>query len=228
MGTGRGSELHLGSIIKAMKIAAGEKVGDIPGEQPWLRAQMGFLWEAAVEYTIAGLSIDDALELAFKRHMRALRPMARQVKLVRDGIHMTPDAVEGESKYSPGEFVPVSQPGETLVNSFIGKTLLSWKATFRGAGKAGFGVADLDEGLRDFEDNFWTWMVAERAYAAAAQIAGLLPAGEAACRFEVLWVRGDYRGAGGPKALSTEVTWDERELDSNWQVVMKNRAQATA
>jgi hypothetical protein len=231
MGTGRGSELHLGAIIKAMKIAAGEKVGDIPGEQPWLRAQVGFLWEAAVEYTIAGLSIDDALELAFKRHMRALRPMARQVKLVRDGIHMTPDAVEGllrlsiKCSYCNSD---ASDPMGCPQHPCSGRTLLSWKATFRGAGKAGFGVADPDEGLRDFEDNFWTWHVAEKAYAAAAQAAGLLPVGEATCRFEVLWIRGDYRGAGGPKALSTEVTWDERELDSNWQVVLKNRDRAAA
>jgi hypothetical protein len=70
MGTGRGAELHLGQIVKAMKVAAGEKVGDIPGEQPWLRAQAGFLWEQAVEYTLAGTGFEDAMELAFKRMMR--------------------------------------------------------------------------------------------------------------------------------------------------------------
>ena len=200
MGTGRGAELHLGSIIKAMKVAAGEKVGGIPGEQPWLRAQCGFLWEQAVEYTLAGMGFEDAMELAFKRMMRALRTdIARQVKLVRDGIHMTPDGHDA-------------------------RLLYSWKLTWKGAGKAGFGL-DPDEGLAAFEDNFWTWHVAEMAYAAAAQVAGLLPAGEATCRFEVLWVRGDYKGAGGPKALATEVTWSSEELDSNWQVVVKNAEQ---
>ena len=128
MGTGRGTELHLGAILKYRKVAAGESVDDIPGEQPWLRAQVGFLWEWAIEYVLAGMSIDDALELAFKRHMRALRPMVRQVRLERDGIHMTPDGID-----SP--------------------RLLSWKATWRGAGKAGYGL-DPDEGLREFEDNF--------------------------------------------------------------------------
>lgn len=198
MGHGRGAELHLGAIIKEMKRAAGENVDSIPGEQEWLRAQVGFLWESAVEYVIGGMAIDDAIELAFKRHMRALRVMARQVKLERDGIHMTPDGID-----SP--------------------RLMSWKLTWRGAGKAGFGNPDLDEGLRDFEDNFWTWHVAEKAYAAAAQAAGLLPAGDATCRFEVLWVRGDYRGAGGPKALATEVTWTADELAENWVVVLRNR-----
>ena len=190
MGTGRGAELHLGTIIKEMKRAAGDNVESIPGEQEWLRAQVGFLWETAVEYTVAGMGIDEALELAFKRHLRALRQMARQVKLERDGVHMTPDGIEG-------------------------RTLLSWKATWRGAGKA----ATLD----DFEDNFWSWHTAEKAYCAAAQAAGLLPEGEATCRFEVLWVRGDYRGAGGPKALACEVTWSAEELAANWAVILKNK-----
>jgi aryl carrier-like protein len=190
MGHGRGAELHLGSIVREMKVAAGENVSDIPGEQPWLRAQVGFLWEAAIEYVTAGMTIDDGLDLAFKRHMRALRSMSRQVKLVRDGIHMTPDGIDGPR-------------------------LMSWKATWRGAGKAAT--------LADFEDNFWTWQVQEKAYAAAAQEAGLLPAGDATCRFEVLWVRGDYRGAGGPKALATEVTWSAEELAVNWSVVVANR-----
>ena len=197
MGHGRGAELHLGAIIKEMKRAAGESVDSIPGEQEWLRAQVGFLWEPAVEYVLAGMGIDDALELAFKRHMRALRVMARQVKLERDRIHMTPDGL-------------------------LPRQLLSWKATWRGAGKAGYGL-DPTEGLAMFEDNFWAWHVAEKAYAAAAQVAGLLPAGDATCRFEVLWVRGDYRGAGGPKALATEVTWTPEEMDTNWTGILRNR-----
>lgn len=190
MGTGRGTELHLGTIVREMKRAAGDNVEGIPGEQDWLRAQCGFLWEQAVEYVLGGLAIDAAMELAFKRHMRALRTMSRQVRLERDGVHMTPDGVDGPR-------------------------LLSWKATWRGAGKAAT--------LEDFEDNFWHWHVAEKAYAAAAQVAGLLPPGDATCRFEVLWVRGDYRGAGGPKALACEVTWSPDELAENWAVVLKNK-----
>jgi len=200
MGHGRGSELHLGSIIRAMKVAAGGSVDDIPGEQPWLRAQVGFLWEQAVEYLLAGATLDDAMELAFKRHMRALRGnLARQVRLERDGVHMTPDGIEA------------------------GQTLISWKATWRGAGKAGWGNPDLDGGLADFEDNFWPWFVAEKAYAAAAQRAGLLPEGEATCRFEVLWVRGNYRGAGGPIAAAAEVTWTPEEMDANWAAVLAHK-----
>lgn len=213
MGTGRGAELHLGQIVKAMKEAAGEKVGDIPGEQPWLRAQCGFLWEAAVEYTLAGMGFEDAMELAFKRMMRMLRTdLVRQVKLVRDGVHMTPDGID--NGYRPGEMVPVVALGDPLPPR-LGRRLYSWKLTWRGQGKAAT--------LEDFEENFWTWMVAEKAYVAAAQFMGMLPAGDATCRFEVLWVRGDYRGAGGPKALATEVTWSSEELASNWQTVLKHR-----
>lgn len=198
MGTGRGTELHLGTIIREMKRAADESVDSIPGEQEWLRAQVGFLWEVAVEYVAAGMALDEAIELAFKRHMRTLRQMERQVRLERDGIHMTPDGID--SPY-----------------------LLSWKATWRGAGKAGFGQGDSEAGLADFEDNFWSWHTAEKAYAAAAQIAGLLPAGDATCRFEVLWVRGDYRGAGGPKALACEVTWTPEEMEENWLGILAHR-----
>lgn len=202
MGHGRGAELHLGSIIREMKRAAGDNVEGIPGEQEWLRAQCGFLWEAAVEYVLGGLDIDSAMELAFKRHMRALRTMSRQVKLERDGVHMTPDAIGGVLLGIPPR----------------GK-LYSWKLTWRGAAKAGFGL-DPDAGLEAFEANFWHWHTAEKAYAAAAQVAGLLPAGEATCVFEVLWVRGDYRGAGGPKALACEVTWTPDELAENWAAIL--------
>ena len=38
IGTGRGSELHLRSINKEMKRAAGENEESITGEQEWLRA----------------------------------------------------------------------------------------------------------------------------------------------------------------------------------------------
>jgi len=139
---------------------------------------------------LGGMAIDDAMELAFKRHMRALRPMERQVKLVLDGVHQTPDGI-GKS------------------------TLHSWKATWKGLRKA--------ETLEDFEDNFWYWHVAEKGYALSAQKMGLLPEGDATCRFEVLWVRGDYRGAGFPKALATEVTWSDAELAENWRVVLAHK-----
>lgn len=187
IGEGRPAGLHLGSVIQAMRVAAGERSGDIPGEAPWLRAQVGFLWEQAVEYMLGGVPYDDAMELAFKRHMVAgvRKGVVKQFRLEADGIHMTPDGLDPA--------VP---------------QLESYKLTWKGAGKA--------TTLEDFEDNFWNWHVAEKGY---ARNAGVL-----SCRFIVLWVRGDYKGAQGPMARECTVRWTQDELEANWNVVLAQAA----
>lgn len=188
IGEGRPAGLHLGDVVRAMKIAAGENVKDIPGEAPWLRASVGFWWESAVEYMLQGMTYDEALEQSFKRHMIAgqRQGVVKQLRLEADGIHMTPDALDPK--------VP---------------QLESYKLTWRGAGKAAT--------LEDFEENFWTWHLQEKAYAKAA--------GVTSCRWIVLWVRGDYKGAQGPMARECTVKWTPAELDENWRVVL---AQAEA
>ena len=134
MGEGRPEGLHLSDIIRQMKIAEGEKVSDIEGEQPGLRAWEGFVWESALEYMAAGATLEQAMDLSFKRHMVKQRQgIAKQVQVDRDGIHMTPDglnAVVGESE--------------------------SYKMTRKSFAKA----VTLDE----FEQNFWPWHVAEMGY----------------------------------------------------------------
>lgn len=71
--------VHLSEIIQPMRIAAGKKVGDIPGEQPWLRAQAGFWLEMALEW-------------AQREYQTAERPqVVRQIHLHLDGIGVTPD-----------------------------------------------------------------------------------------------------------------------------------------
>ena len=91
----RAPGLHLGRIIHRMKVAAGENVGDIPGDQPFVRMEEGFLWETALEYVIAGMPMDEAIELAFKRYMCALRSnVVKQIALEKDGIQMTPDGLD--------------------------------------------------------------------------------------------------------------------------------------
>lgn len=144
MGVGREPGLHLGGIVQAMKIAAGERVGDIPGEAPWLRAQVGFLWETAVEYILGGCPYDAAMELAWKRHMVAGQRVGvvKQFKLLEDGIHMTPDGLTTDAS-------PI---------------LESYKWTGKSFAKAGT--------LEDFEEHFWTWHVAEKGYARAAGVLG--------------------------------------------------------
>ena len=98
VGEGRAPGLHLGQIVQAMRAAANLPQGTPPGDQEGVRLQEGFLWESAVEYMIAGMTLDAALELAFKRYMLHLRSgIVKQVQLVKDDIHMTPDAFDKEA-----------------------------------------------------------------------------------------------------------------------------------
>jgi len=82
-----------------MLLGQGKKLGEVPGSQPGVHFIEGFLWEIALEYVHAGMGIDEAIELAFKRYMTALRSnIVKQIQLVKDDIHMTPDGynhVEG-------------------------------------------------------------------------------------------------------------------------------------
>jgi hypothetical protein len=134
MGEGRSAGLHLSTVIHTMKVAAGERVGAVEGDQDGVRLQEGFLWERALEYVKGGVGLDEAMELAFKRYARALRAgVVKQLTVEKDGIHMTPDGLhvaEGRAE--------------------------SYKCTRRSLRKA--------LTLEDFEANFWTWMVQEKSY----------------------------------------------------------------
>ena len=133
-GAGRAAGLHLGAIIHTAKVAAGEAVGEVEGDQPSARVQEGFLFETVVEYLMGGAPFDEAVALAFKRHMGSLRDdLCTQVKLERDGIHGTPDWLDPR--------VP---------------ELVSIKATRRSLRNA--------RSAADFEDNFWTWVMQEKGY----------------------------------------------------------------
>lgn len=137
-GTGREPGLHLSTVIHEAKVASGERVDEIEGDQPSVRVQEGFLLETVVEYLLGGAPMDEAIQLAFKRHCRALRgDLVKQVTLVRDGIHMTPDWIDPT--------VP---------------EMVSVKATRRTLRRA--------RTLEDFEANFWTWVMQEKSYTFAA------------------------------------------------------------
>jgi hypothetical protein len=134
MGEGRAAGVHVSAVIHTAKVAAGENVDDIEGDQPGVRAQEGFLWETVLEYVIAGAPFDEAVGLAFKRHMLALRTgIVTQLRLERDAIHGTPDGLDPT--------VP---------------QLESYKSTRRSLRKA--------RSAADFEENFWTWCMQEMAY----------------------------------------------------------------
>ena len=137
MGEGRPEGLHLGEIIHRMKVAVGESVSDVPGDQPFVRMNEGWLWEVALEYVAAGMGLDEALEVAFKRYMIALRKGdGKQVRVEKDGIHMTPD----------------------FFNPSAGE-IESFKCTRRSLRKA--------QQQAEFEENFWTWLIQEKSYAYA-------------------------------------------------------------
>jgi hypothetical protein len=94
MGVGRAGGVHVSDCIHFAKVARNENVGNIPGEQPWLRAQEGFLWETALEYMAAGVPRNEAMDMAFKRYALSLREgLVKQIVCERDGIVGTPDAL---------------------------------------------------------------------------------------------------------------------------------------
>lgn len=137
MGEGRAKGIHLSSIIHHMKVTSEGPYLPIAGEQDGVRMQVGFLWEHAAESMAAGMPLEEAIDLAFKRLMIGTRPqLVNQVKVEKDGVHMTPDSFD-------------PQRGE----------LVSYKATWRSLGKA------LTQD--DFERNFWTWIMQEAGYAHA-------------------------------------------------------------
>lgn len=143
MGRNRASsewDFGLGDVVRIAKVAAGENVGEVEGDQPSVRVQEGFMFETVVEYMIAGLPFDAAVDLAFKRYMLHLRGgIVRQVRLVKDRIRGTPDALD--------PFVPQHE---------------SYKSTRRSLRHARSAV--------DFEANFWTWVMQEAGYCHMAGI----------------------------------------------------------
>jgi hypothetical protein len=140
MGEGRPSGLHLGSIIKRMKIAMGEKVTGVEGDQEGVRIQEGFLFERALEYVASGMSLDEAMDAAFRRYMIKTREhVTKQISVQRDEIWMTPDGFNSTA----GELESYKMTRRTLRN------------------------ARTQEG---FESNFWPWFVAEKGYCLAVGV----------------------------------------------------------
>jgi len=137
MGWDRPDGIHLSEVIHEWKKGLGEKVGAIEGAQEGVQLIDGFLWEVALEYMCAGVGVDQAMDLAFKRYMTALRSdIVTQIKLEKDGIHMTPDGFNEK---------------EGLMESY--------KCTRRSVKKA-----TTEE---SFKENFWPWIVQEQSYCLA-------------------------------------------------------------
>jgi hypothetical protein len=139
-GEGRAHGLHLGAVIHAAKVAAGENTGEVEGDQPSVRVCEGFLWETVVEYMLGGLPTDEAINLAFKRYCLKMREgIVQQLTLVLDDIHGTPDALDPT--------VP---------------QLESYKSTRKSLRRA--------RTQEDFEAHFWTWVMQEQGYCKMAGV----------------------------------------------------------
>lgn len=114
MGHGRAEGVHLSHILHKIKVGLGEKVGAVEGDQGDVRLIEGFLFEVAIEYVSVGMPFDQALELAFKRYqMEVWAKTHNQVKVERDGIHMTPDAFDPVA----GELISFKVTRRTLRNA---------------------------------------------------------------------------------------------------------------
>lgn len=135
IGDGRRPGKHVSDSIRRMKVEMGENVGGIPGEAPWLRPQIGFLFEFALEVMAAtGCRYDEALAVALKRHLAADRTnVEKQLRLVYDDIHGTPDGLDLDNR-----------------------CMESYKCTWRSSRGS--------EDLTFFLEKFWTWDLQERAY----------------------------------------------------------------
>ncbi len=196
MGHGRPEGLHLSTVIKAMKEAAGEKVTGIAGEDPAVRPLSGFLWERAVEQVYAGVPHSIAFENAWREYMLVAKiPVDRgevqtQIRTQMNGILMTPDGLDADNR-----------------------RLESYKATWRSMRK-------WDE---DPEEHFWPWLKSEMAYIHSLNEEARFEPGIRVCRFFILWMNGDYsyRPGKGPQATFTDVEFEEAELETNWKQVLR-------
>jgi len=157
----------------------------IEGEQDGIRMQLGFIWEHAVELVLQGVPFDAALAHSYKRYM--LQARGHVVKQVQTSL----DGVE----MTPDAFDCESG----LIESYK----LTWKSKKKAISK--------DE----FQENFWPWLVAEKAYCLAW--------GVDTTRFFIGWVNGDYsyKPGGGPQLDIYDCVYTEDELKANWGAVMQ-------
>ena len=182
---------HLGEILRAMKKAADEKVTSVAGEDPAIRAQLGFLWERAVEMVWAGVAWKDALEITWKEYcVEQLQVTASQSRLEMDGVKLTPDGYH--------EIAGV----------------LSFKLTWK----------SMKKWEQDPHEYFWSWLMAEQAYARA--YSKLFGRPVTTCRFYIFWVNGDYsyKPGRGPQATFCDVEFDPDESERDWQTILRYRA----
>ena len=192
MGEGRAAGLHLGAIIQSMRAAAGLPSGAPAGDQDGVRLQEGFLWESVVEFMLAGVPMWEAIRLAFARYQFSLRSN------ILTQIQLGKDKIN-------------MTPDALDVNALA---LESYKVTRKTLRKA--------REQASFEQEFWPWLVQEKAYLLAAQ--QVYP-GINTVRWYVWWMAGDYsKGVGsGPRMTVGTASFDQGELETNWKVILMHK-----
>lgn len=160
---------------------------EIEGEQEGVRMQLGFIWEHAVELHLNGVPLEEALQHSYRRWM--LQARAHVVKQV---------TCERDGIHMTPDGLDCN---EGLIESYK----LTWRSMRKAANK--------DE----FEENFWPWLVAERAYC--------LEWGVDTVRFFICWVNGDYshKEGRGPQVRVYDCVFTEEELLGNWSAVLQYR-----
>lgn len=180
IGEGRAPGLHLSEVIQSLRQQAGLASGSPPGEPEWLAAQDGFLWEHAMEYYAAGVSIQEAMEYSFKRYMtKAREGVTKQLTTSLAGIHMSPDG------YDPAT-----------------KTLESYKRTKKSMksihpnGPAQPASGEL------FAEVFWPWVIQESCYWLALEAEGY---DIQQVEWLIFWCNGNYVRKPYPEGVGQEV-----------------------
>lgn len=207
MGTNRPTGCHQSSLIKEMKIANGENVSSIPGEDPALRPLIGFLYERVVDLIWMGVDYHEAFDQVWKEYWRVAKvdldrgKVVNQIRTSCDGILGTPDGLDLEK-------------GRIESYKFTWRSKRKWEEAA--------------------EEEFWPWLKSEAGYLYAINQTGWregdkLHRAEApifTCRFFIFWANGGYsrKPGDGPQATYTDVTWGERELYENWQTLLTYKA----
>lgn len=65
------------------------------------------------------------------------------------------------------------------------------------------------------EEKDWLWITATKAYCKLA--------GTRYCRFKIMHLCGDYKGARGPVFKVTEIEYTQEEIDSNWNMLVNHK-----
>lgn len=201
MGEARAPGMHLGTVLKAMRVAAKQKSGPIEGEDPGARPEIGFLFERAASLMWAGVPYAVALEAAWKDYCGTVLELDEyQSKLAQDGVQMTPDGlmqVDGQ------------------------RSLASFKLTWKSMKKWREDTLAVNAG--GSAEHFWSWLFAEEAYARAYMLRDAQETMR--CRFFIFWVNGDYtyKPGHGPQATYCDVFFSTAEMEQDWRVMLRYR-----